>query len=421
MHRNLPLLGTGFLLGLVLALIVAACGGSAGGSATPLEPSAPGASTAATSAPPSSVAAATTPASASPTVAAPSDTVWLCRPGLPANPCAGDLDATAIAADGSTSLQTAAPAQNPTIDCFYVYPTVSRQKTANATLAIDPEERAVAVAQAAQFSQVCQVYAPMYPQLTQAAIADPGNISALNAVVAYQGVQSAFLDYMAHYNQGRGIVFIGHSQGAFLLTALLKVEVDSVPAARRLLVSALLLGGNVTVPAGKTVGGDFSTIAACESATQIGCVVAYSSFASTPPSNALFGRTDSALNPFGRDTSGSTQVLCVNPAAPAGGSGALASYLPTKEIETLLGTKAPKSLTSAKTPFVTLPGEFTARCRTAGGSTWLQVDRPRIPGDKRPGLSNVGSPRWGLHVVDVNVALGNLVDLVASEASAFGR
>ena len=42
-------------------------------------------------------------------------------------------------------------------------------------------------------------------------------------------------------------------------------------------------------------------------------------------------------------------------------------------------------------------------------------------GDKRPGLSNVGSPRWGLHVVDVNVALGNLVDLVASEASAFGR
>jgi len=43
----------------------------------------------------------------------------------------------------------------------------------NANLKIDAEERAIAVAQAAQFSQVCNVYAPMYPQLTKAAIAKP--------------------------------------------------------------------------------------------------------------------------------------------------------------------------------------------------------------------------------------------------------
>jgi hypothetical protein len=316
-------------LALIVLLAAAACG-----------PSAPTPTAEPTSAPtPTTESASTAPVSAAPASTipdptasgspVPDDTVWLCKPGLAGNPCAGDLTATAIKADGSTSVEPAAPAADPSIDCFYVYPTVSRQKGTNATLKIDPEERTVAVAQAARFSQVCNVYAPMYPQLTLAAIAKPASITAGSAVAAYQGVWSAFRDYMANYNHGRGIVFIGHSQGAFMLTGLLKAEVDSTPETRRLLVSALLLGGNVTVPIGKTVGGDFSNIPACGSTTQIGCVVAYSSFATKPPANALFGRTDSALNLFGRDTSGSLQVLCVNPAAPAGGSAALTPYLPT--------------------------------------------------------------------------------------------
>ena len=97
---------------------------------------------------------------------APTNTVWLCRPGMADDPCAGDLTATAIKANGSTSVEPAAPANDPPIDCFYVYPTVSLQKGTNANLEIDPQERAIAVAEAAQFSQVCNVYAPMYPQLT---------------------------------------------------------------------------------------------------------------------------------------------------------------------------------------------------------------------------------------------------------------
>jgi Protein of unknown function (DUF3089) len=42
----------------------------------------------------------------------------------------------------------------------------------------------------------------------------------------------------------------------------------------------------VTVPVGKTVGGDFANIPACQTATQTGCVVAYSSFDATPPAGA---------------------------------------------------------------------------------------------------------------------------------------
>ncbi|HTT87386.1 MAG TPA: hypothetical protein VMF60_08470, partial [Acidimicrobiales bacterium] len=32
-------------------------------------------------------------------------TVWLCRPALADDPCAGDIDATAVGADGSTTVQ----------------------------------------------------------------------------------------------------------------------------------------------------------------------------------------------------------------------------------------------------------------------------------------------------------------------------
>ncbi len=68
--------------------------------------------------------------------------------------------------NGRTTVVDPKPAKNPPIDCFYVYPTVSGQPGPNADLTIDPEETAVAETQASRFSQVCRVYAPMYPQLT---------------------------------------------------------------------------------------------------------------------------------------------------------------------------------------------------------------------------------------------------------------
>jgi len=348
----------------------------------------------------------------------PDNTVWLCKPGLAADPCAGNLDSTVVDAAGASTLQPAAPAGDPPVDCFYVYPTVSRQTTVNANLTIDPEGREVALAQAALFSKVCRVFAPMYPQLTLAAIATPSKISLGAALIAYDYVDAAFRDYMANYNHGRGIVFIGHSQGALMLTALLKFEVDPNPELRRLLVSALLMGGNVTVPVGKSVGGDFASIPACASATQTGCVVAYSTFDTTPPADALFGRVNSVLDPFPNGSTLPLQVLCVNPAAPGGGTASLLPYFPTTGLSALLGDRAP--VFKAATPFVAYPDEYSAHCRSSGGATWLQVDRTGGAADRRPALTVAESPAWGLHEVDVNIALGNLVELVRTESAAFG-
>ena len=347
--------------------------------------------------------------------AGPDTTTWLCKPGLADDPCEVGLQATAIGADGKSTVLPAPPAADPPIDCFYVYPTVSRQPTVNATLAIDPEERNVAIAQAAQFSRVCRVYAPMYRQLTLAGIADPSAITFLSALQAYDDVAAAFQAYMAHYNRGRGIVFIGHSQGAMMLIALLRGEVDPKPDVRRLLVSAILAGGNVTVPLGKTVGGDFASIPACGSATQTGCVVAYSSFDTTPPDGAPFGRIGTALRPFATGTTG-LQILCVNPASPGGGTATLEPFFPTADLPAYLGTAAAK----ATTPFVTYPDQYSAHCEDADGADWLQIDRLGGTLDIRAGVRTVEPATWGLHLVDISIAEGNLVDLVRSESAAFG-
>jgi len=45
----------------------------------------------------------------------------------------------------------------------------------------------------------------------------------------------------------------------------------------------------VLVKKGKDIGGDFKHIPACHSATQIGCVIAFSSFDQPVPTPSLFG------------------------------------------------------------------------------------------------------------------------------------
>jgi hypothetical protein len=363
-------------------------------------------------------AATTSPSSA--VAATPRDrwgTVWLCRPGLTGDPCSSDLTTTIVARNGATQVERALPATKPAIDCFYVYPTISGQPTVNANLAIEFREREVAIAQASRFSQVCRVYAPVYRQLTLSALAHPARITVADALVAYDSVLSAFHDYLVHYNHGRGIVFVGHSQGASILIKLLKQEVDGTPAVRRLLVSALLLGGNVTVPKGRSVGGDFRHIPACASSRQTGCVVAYSSFTGKPPQNSQFGRTtsDAGLRLLApRNPSPNLRIMCVNPASPAGGKAPLDPYLPSLALEFLPGDKP-----RVQTPWAAFPGEYSARCESSRNATWLQVTHAGSSADRRPLLTHLRDPALGLHILDVNIALGNLVRLVRLQAAAY--
>src|SRR4051794_23919110 len=198
------------------------------------------------------LAAAVTAAclAALPSTASAADTTkWLCKPGLKDNPCVGDLTTTILHTDGTTTTEHRKNAKKPAVDCFYVYPTVSDQQKLNADRKIDPEIRAVADYQAARFSQVCKVWAPDYKQVTLKGISTPpSKKTAAAGVKAYKSARAAWRDYIAHDNHGRGFVLIGHSQGSFVLRQLIKDEIESKPAVRHRMVSALLLGGNVLVP-----------------------------------------------------------------------------------------------------------------------------------------------------------------------------
>jgi hypothetical protein len=347
-----------------------------------------------------------------------SSTVWLCRPGLADNPCESDLATTIIRPDGSKRVVDPRPAKHPPIDCFYVYPTVSGQPGPNATLGIDPEVRAVAETQASRFSQVCRVYAPVYRQLTVATIRNPGAATTQARVTAYLDVQNAWHDYLEHDNHGRGVVFVGHSQGALMLTALLRREVDPNPSVRKQVVSALLIGANVTVAAGQDGGGSFQHIPACRAAKQDGCVVAYSSFSDEPPADARFGRAGQGASVPADDTATALEVLCVNPAAPAGGTGPLLPFFRTTPFPGPLGGNRP-SRYQAATPWVEQPRLYTARCEQRDGAGWLQIDDTVRARDDRPRVQASLGPSWGLHLVDVGLTLGNLVTLVRAQTAAY--
>ena len=330
-------------------------------------------------------------------------TVWLCRPGLTSDPCQTSRTATAVAADGTGTLERF-PADRRPVDCFYVYPTVSPQTTLNASRTADAAVRGVAAIQASRFASVCRVYAPLYRQVTVRGLTDPRQARDVGVPLAYGDVRAAWRDYLAHDNHGRGVVLIGHSQGTGLLTRLVDEEIDRRPAVRSRLVSALLLGGNVLVPAGRDVGGSFRHVPACRSLTQVGCVVAYSTFLQPPPDPSIFGRgTASAFQAiFGVPAQGSDlQTLCVNPAAPAGGAATLQPFFWDAGAWT------------------TYPGRYRGRCAQAGGASWLQIDP--VAGDPRPVVSYGQGPAWGLHGYDVNLTLGDLVDLVRRQAAAYVR
>jgi hypothetical protein len=363
------------------------------------------------------------------TASAKNGTTWLCKPGLKPDPCLENREANLVTFNGTTREETIQKSVKgrPAVDCFYVYPTVSEQEGPNANLTIEPQETQVAIDQASRFSQLCKVYAPMYPQLTLDAIKTVGGVSYEDELKAYTGVRSAFLEYLHKYNKGRGIVLIGHSQGSLMLEQLIKEQFDAKPSLRKQLVSADLMGGNVLVPEGQLEGGTFEHVPACTSASEVGCVIAYSTFLKEPPAESFFGRPDSPLLSGSPPPPGS-QVLCVNPTllTQNGGVGNLLPYAPTKVFPGVQGGAVP--VPKGSTAWVTGRGLFTAQCKNENGASWLQISTaPGVSEELKSVLlaenlmpEELIGAEWGLHLYDVNIALGNLVNTLAVQIQAYG-
>jgi hypothetical protein len=348
---------------------------------------------------------------------------WLCRPDNP-RACAVDLTSTVVYADGNTQLQRFTAQPEAPVDCFYVYPTVSLDVTPNSDMLAGPEELNVVRSQFARLGAECRTFAPLYRQVTltalRANLGGGASTTAPDREMGYQDIINAWNYYLENHNQGRGVILVGHSQGAGVLSRLIINEIEGKDVQQQI-ISAMLLGATAQVPEGAQVGGTFKHMPVCQSGDQTGCIVSYVSFRDTipPPANSLFGR----------NTEGST-AICTNPAQLAHGHNELHAYMSNAAAEGFSSnTQSPwvAGSTTITTPFVSVPGLLSGECVNNGQFSYLQVTVHADPADPRTdtisgdvmnadGSVNAG---WGLHLVDVNVAMGDLVTLAGRQARAY--
>lgn len=336
---------------------------------------------------------------------------FLCAPGMAANPCDINLSYQSVPPVGATTTVEVSAKPEAAVDCFFAYPTVTNGPGLNAPAEASPIVTYIAQADAAAFASQCRVFVPLYRQATMAALplVVAGKDEGRRAMdVAYASLDAAFVDYLVNRSDGRRFALIGHSQGAALLIRLIRERIDGSPELRRRLVSAMLVGANLTVPKGKLVGGAFEHIPLCRSGHELGCAVAYSAFYGQPPVDAFFGVPGQGVGAlWGQQGSAGLEVACVNPASFSSGVARL----------------NPRWLDdpSSATPFTTYPGLYRAECHRAAGASWLGVTT--LPASSYPAavhandraVAEVSDPRWGLHAVEVGLTLGDLVALLGRE------
>lgn len=113
-------------------------------------------------------------------------------------------------------------------------------------------------------------------------------------------------------------------------------------------------------------------------------------------------------------------MLCTNPASLAGGAAKLRTTFPSAPFApgTTIGALtaiATGALPAASTPWIEARGAYRAQCSSADGANVLQL----TPRGGAPTLKATPDATWGLHLVDPNIALGDLTRLVRTQAASF--
>lgn len=367
--------------------------------------------------------AAASPAAAQPAAPPPVDygkaASWLCLPGR-ADDCSTPLPTAALNPNGYGSVGRSSVAKDPPLDCFYVYPTVSSDRGMNSDLSIGNEERNAAQVQAARFSSVCRVFAPVYRQMTLGAVAAAATGADMvgPGMLAYGDVANAWRSYLRNHNKGRPFVLLGHSQGSLMIQEIIKNEIEGKPIARQL-VRAIIPGFNLLVPAGKTVGGTFKSTPLCSSPAQTGCVVTWVSFRENnpPPPGAIFGYSAAP----------GLTVACVNPALPGSRNWELLdSYWNARSTLPVPGGPISWSAEGPPpTPFLRTEGLVSGRCVNDGPRGYFELRTNADPRDKRTdriggevGILGLFIPGWGMHLADVQSVQGDLIRSLEDQSRA---
>ena len=296
-----------------------------------------------------------------------------------------------------------------------MYPTVT-DGDGNASLDGDHQAEIGAVtAQAARYSAVCDVHAPLYRQVTLPERGlrtdDPELVE-----IAYGDVLDAWKHYINNADADRGVILIGHSHGSGHLLRLLAEEIDPRQDLRSRLVAAHVIGLTVAVAEGADRGdgtlGDLENIAVCGSADDVGCVLSNSSFLNTEPPGPLA---------FYGTAGDGEQVVCVHPGAPEGGPALLDTVFDARQPAFSDDHLASGDAPEIETTWISLPGLITGECVTDGDHTWFEItvnadtDDPRVDD-----IAGAALPEFlGLHIVDMSLGLGDLTRLAGTQAESW--
>lgn len=345
--------------------------------------------------------------------------LWLCHPDKPADQdecLSADLDMTELLADGTTQLVLHEFAAEPAFDCFYVYPTVDIRLTPGQTEDFEDidQELDPLLNQAARFTRMCRMFAPLYHQVTIGTFGSDQVADLLDA--AYQDVHAAFTSYLEHHAGDRPLVIMGHSQGTFMTTRLIQEVVEPDPALRERLIAALLIGGSVSVPAGELTGGSFVGLPLCQDAAELGCVVAYRTFAADLPPEPGTQTPDIPGNTMACND----PMTLVGPATHARGA-----VFPTFSHQELVFPSFDFGA-GIDTEFVLMRDFFALECQVdSDGLGYLAASAAPADDDMRVNPVDFTNPLFGpgflgLHVLDYNLAMEDLLALVEAKAAAAG-
>lgn len=328
---------------------------------------------------------------------------WLCRPGAD-DACSQARSIHEMKPDGSVARFDEGIAQDRAVDCFYVYPTVDLSLSLGVHEDIADRSKPIETVrtQAARFGEICSVYAPVYRQVTIGTYIQAEDRRKPCFDVAYSDVRAAFEHYLANDNKGRGIILVGHSQGAQIVSRLIRERIDNDADLRKRLIVAMPIGWPVGTDTGSPVGGSFNNIPVCQTANETGCAIGFRSFGA--------GNEMPAVNGDYRE---GDSIVCSNPASPDAPFASARLKDITIRADWSFKNR-PEGVPNDANAWVRYADAYEARCVSGdNGGTGLEVKWSPAAGDVRPELIDMGSflvsGDMGTHVLDFAFAQADLV------------
>jgi hypothetical protein len=315
---------------------------------------------------------------------------------------------------------------NTGVDVFWVHPTqLVNPPTQPATVPLDDQPVSTIVptiiAQGGLLAKYGRFYAPRYRQASPASFLDGNFTQAQRAEAlmdAYSDVKAAFLHYLNNHNGGNKIILAGHSQGAFMLSFLLRDVFDTHPGLRAQLLTAVLGGmAYVHAPVGSFVGGSWEHIPLCTSMDECGCIHSWRSFKESQ--NLPFPATilpifNTVLQDSGlvfRNVDTNTDWFVQDSLFYGSSSTALRYFIVPDASYNL----------SPSTNFIAFEDMYTARFkRSAQNRAALAIDYNGDPTDQRPNdlltvESDPGFVFQGFHVKDYHIYIWALLEQIDSK------